>query len=232
MLNIQPGYKILDVGCGQGRHTCEASRFENVTVFGVDICSKDIAEANKRLKIHKDVGEHGGGHSTTLVGDIKNLPFENGFFDIVICSEVLEHIPEQETAVSEIVRVLKPGGNLVVSVPRFWPERICWALSDSYHNTAGGHVRIYKKKKLVKLLETAGVRNWAAHFAHGLHSPYWWLKCLVGPEKEDSQVVNLYHRLLVWDMMKQPRLTRLLERFLNPLMGKSIVLYLRRQQNA
>jgi SAM-dependent methyltransferase len=157
------------------------------------------------------------------------LPFKDDYFDIVICSEVLEHIVSHQIAVEEIVRVLKPGCNLVVSVPRYWPECICWALSQDYHNTQGGHVRIFKQTELIADLESCGVEKWAMHFAHSLHTPFWWLKCLVGPNRNDSVPVNLYHRFLTWDIMKRPRSTRFLENLLNPILGKSIVVYLRKQ---
>jgi Ni,Fe-hydrogenase I cytochrome b subunit len=64
------------------------------------------------------------------------------------------------------------------------------------------------------------------HYAHGLHSPYWWLKCLVGTTNDQNWFVQTYHRLLVWDIMKRPRATRVLESMLAPVMGKSIVVYL------
>jgi hypothetical protein len=64
------------------------------------------------------------------------------------------------------------------------------------------------------------------HYAHGLHSPYWWLKCFVGTTNDENRFVKAYHRLLVWDIMKAPRATRLAERVLSPLIGKSIVVYL------
>jgi hypothetical protein len=67
------------------------------------------------------------------------------------------------------------------------------------------------------------------HFAHSIHAPYWWLKCLVGVNRSDAFLVNLYHRLLVWDMMKKPKLTRFLDRLFNPILGKSRVLYFRKQ---
>jgi SAM-dependent methyltransferase len=228
-LPIKAGDKILDIGCGAGRHTCVASRLEKVTVIGSDISFKDVREARKRIKEEEQMGIQGGGFWATLVSDITVLPFPDGFFDMVICSEVLEHIPDQESAVKEILRVLKTGGNLVVSVPRFLPERICWALSESYHNVPNGHIRIYRKKKLLNLLEGSGSKMWASHFAHSLHTPYWWLKCLVGPHRQDSSLVNLYHRFLVWDMMKKPKATRLLDGLLNPFLGKSIVFYLRKE---
>jgi len=177
------------------------------------------------LRNHDSLGEHGGGKWIISVADITSLPFQDNYFDLVICSEVLEHIPDDQSAMKEIVRILKPGKTLVVSVPRYFPERICWALSDEYYNANQGHVRIYKKNKLVRSLENKGLRNWSAHFAHSLHAPYWWLKCLVGPTRGDSSIVNLYHRFLTWDIMKKPAVTRFLEKLLNPVAGKSLVLY-------
>ncbi len=228
-LDIQPGYRVLDIGCGTGRHTSEVSRFKDVVVHGVDLCLKDVVEAKNRMHYHEQVGEHGGGPWMTSVADISSLPFGDSFFDLVICSEVLEHIPDDKKAIHEIIRVLKPGKNLVVSVPRYLPERICWTLSKTYPHKKGGHIRIYKEKELILLIEEQGVEKWATHFAHGLHAPYWWLKCLVGEEREDSKLVNLYHRLLVLDMMKHPPLTRILDSLLNPFIGKSVVVYFRRK---
>jgi len=224
-LNIRPGARILDIGCGTGRHTCAAYGLEKVIAIAADHNFNDLAEARKRLQYHDELGEHGGGSWALSCADILNLPFKSGHFDLVICSEVMEHIIDHRRAAQELVRVLKPGCPLVVSVPRFLPEKICWALSDEYFNANQGHVRIYRKKELTDLLQSSGVVIRGYHFAHSLHSPYWWLKCLVGPTREDSPWVNLYHRFLVWDMMKKPLITRMLDTALNPVMGKSIVLY-------
>ncbi|HOJ13377.1 MAG TPA: SAM-dependent methyltransferase, partial [Deltaproteobacteria bacterium] len=122
-------------------------------------------------------------------------------------------------------RVLKPGKSLVVSVPRYLPERICWALSEEYHTEKGGHVRIYKTSELVALLERAGLKCIGRGWAHALHSPYWWIKCMVGHKNDQALPVRLYHKFLVWDIMKKPRLTRTLDRLLNPVIAKSVVLY-------
>ena len=113
-------------------------------------------------------------------------------------------------------------------MPRWLPEVICWRLSDDYHNVPGGHVRIYTGKELVGKLSDAGLDYQGLGYAHGLHSPYWWIKCAVGVTKDDHPVVRAYHRLLVWDIMKRPRTTRYAEAVLNPLIGKSLVVYLRK----
>ncbi|MBU2551975.1 MAG: methyltransferase domain-containing protein [Proteobacteria bacterium] len=227
-LELKPGDRILDIGCGSGRHLAEAARWKDVVAIGADLRYPDVLQARERLRFHQELGEHGGGPSACLTASVTDLPFDDDAFDLVICSEVLEHIPDHQTAVGELVRILKPGCHLVVSVPRWLPERICWALSRDYHAANDGHVRIYKARELTRMIEEAGLRCWAGHHAHALHSPYWWLKCLVGPTRQDSALVNLYHRLLVWDMMKRPKATRAAEEFLNPLIGKSVVLYFRK----
>lgn len=227
-LETKPGFKILDIGCGSGRHTCAAYRLPNVIAVGADLKYDDLTEAAGRLKLHDRLGEHGGGVWALAAADVTGLPFKDDDFDLVVCSEVLEHIENHLQAIREIVRVLKPGRNLVVSVPRYWPERICWAISTDYHRVEGGHLRIFKADPLITDLQSAGLTPWARHYAHSLHTPYWWLKCLVGPDRKDCLPVNLYQRFLTWDIMKQPRCTRILEHLLNPVLGKSVVVYMRK----
>jgi SAM-dependent methyltransferase len=231
-LDAACGCRVLDVGCGSGRHAAAALQLPGAVVVGVDVADSELAAARKRLTLHQRLGDHGGGRWALCAADGLHLPFADGRFDLVICAEVLEHVPAHERAVAEITRVLRPGGELVVSVPRRGPERLCWALSDQYAPAEGGHIRIYRKADLIALLEQTGLWVWSVHHAHSLHTPYWWLKCLVGLTAEDSPLVSLYHRFLTWDMMAKPRLTRLLERLLNPLLGKSLVVYCRKSVGA
>lgn len=224
-LQINPGDFILDAGCGIGRHLWEAYRGGCVHVVGIDMNWEDLRRAKYTLH---SMDQTPGSSWLTSKGDVTRLPFKDAVFDVVICSEVLEHIPDNKAAVAEIVRVLKPGKDLIVSVPRFWPERICWALSQDYHNEPGGHIRIYTKKSLIRMLEAAGTRCWGIEYKHSLHSPYWWLKCLVGHKNERSALVNCYKKFLEWDIIEKPPLTRALDKMLNPFIAKSIVFYLKK----
>ena len=223
-LEVAPGSRILDIGCGSGRHVGAAYEFKNVSVIGADRNFQDLNEARSRMQFHDRIGAHGNGSWHLAGADVTSLPFPDASFDLVICSEVLEHIPDHHRAMTEIVRVLKPDRHLVVSVPRRWPETLCW-MSQPYCCTPGGHLRIYHCDTLVRGIQARGVRHWRTHFAHSLHTPYWWLKCLIGLQRNDSWIVNLYQRFLTWDIMQRPRLTRILDHCLNPLLGKSVVLY-------
>ena len=173
-------------------------------------------------------GSPPGAAGGTVLGDATAMPFPDASFHRVIAAEVLEHILDDQRAINEVARVLKPGGLAAVTVPSWLPERICWALSEDYHDTPGGHVRIYTRVELEAKLKRAGLETGGHHHAHGLHSPYWWLKCAVGVKNDDHRLARAYHRLLVWDIMKRPAATRLAESVLNPLIGKSLVVYARK----
>ena len=208
-LNISEEDFLLDMGCGEGRHSIGAYIETKANVLGFDLSIEDLKIAKGRLNDFdtnniKSVCQFGG-------ADIISLPFADSSLDAVICSEVLEHVDSPQESVEELIRVLKPGGIMALSVPRYLPELICWKLSDEYTKTPGGHVRIFKHNQLRKLGSENGLEYQSFHWAHGLHSPYWWLQCLFWDTKETSFIIKLYHRLLVWDLMKRPLLTKLLE---------------------
>jgi SAM-dependent methyltransferase len=228
-LEILPGERILDMGCGEGRHMVKACQMDPSLCLGADFVYDNLKTTRDKLKFHQALGDLACDRFGLSRMDVTRLPFRDQSFDAIICSEVLEHIPDDDTAISELVRILKSGRILAVSVPRFYPEKICWCLSDDYTAADMGHVRIYQKNRLVKKIMTTPMNFLGAHFAHSIHTPYWWLKCLTGPDRTDVRLVNLYHRLLVWDMMKQPAVTRFLDRLLNPVLGKSLVMYFRKK---
>lgn len=231
-LGLEPGDRVIDMGCGAGRHAFEMYR-RGAQVIAFDQDAEELTNVATMFGAMELEGEPPeGATATTRQGDALALPFADGEFDRVVASEVLEHIPDDDRAISELVRVLRPGGTIAVTVPRWGPEKVCWALSDAYHEVEGGHVRIYSGDALATKLQDAGLRLVGRDHVHALHAPYWWLKCAVGVDNDKNPLVKAYHRMLVWDIMKRPLATRVAERALNPLIGKSLVLYLEKPETA
>ena len=197
---LRSGDVVLDLGCGEGRHVISAYVEENVHSFGVDLSLDDLkttrdkfADFNEPYNERKSFG--------LASANALELPFADDTFDKVICSEVLEHIPDYQGALKEIERVLKPGG----------------------------HLRIFRSRELKQEIEHLGFKHYARHWAHALHAPFWWLKCLFWNSQDSNWLVKQYHKLLVWDLMESPALTRILEKLMNPIMGKSVVMYFRKE---
>lgn len=227
-LGLRSAERVLDLGCGGGRHAFGCLR-RGAVVVALDADPVEVTGVVAMMTAMAEAGEVAeGGVGAGVRADALQLPFADGAFDKVICAEVLEHLSDDSAAMAELARVLKPGGVLAISVPRYGPELVNWALSERYHTVAGGHLRIYRRSQLLERLKGAGLEPVASHHAHALHSPYWWLRCLVGLENESCLAVRSYHRLLVWDMTAGTPITRVPEKILNPFLGKSLVVYLRR----
>jgi SAM-dependent methyltransferase len=225
LLPIRLGDQVLDLGCGAGRHAFEAAR-RGARVVALDTDQSELDKVAAIFAAMADAGEiPAGGSGMPVLGDATRLPFPDGSFDSVIAAEVLEHLPTDQIAMNEIARVLRPGGVAAVTVPAWLPERICWRLSDDYHNTPGGHVRIFTRRELFTKLSRSGLVVKGQHRAHALHSPYWWVKCAVGVRNDDHPLASAYHKLLVWDIMQAPAVTRIADQVLNPVLGKSLVVY-------
>ncbi len=226
-LGLRPGMRVLDLGSGFGRHAFETAR-RGAHVVAADLARDELVATRATFQAMAEAGEIAGAvHCTVTRADGARLPFADGAFDRIIASEVLEHVPDDLAVMAELHRVLRPGGRLAATVPAAVPEQICWWLNEAYHApmSEGGHVRIYGRPELRTKLAASGFAPAGDHRAHALHSPYWWLKCAVGLENDRNPLVKAYHKLLVWDITDAPRLTRSAERWLNPVLGKSLVIY-------
>ena len=229
-LGIKPDDLLLDAGVGFGRHAFEAAR-RGARVVALDYAEDEVRVTRNTFGAMLEAGEiTRDKFVASLKGDATKLPFDDESFDHIVTSEVLEHIQDDVSAIAEFTRLLKPGGSLTVTVPTWWPEKINWMLSDEYHapKSVGGHVRIYSATELKAKLSAAGLDVNGSHHAHALHSPYWWLKCAVGPTNNDHPLVARYRKFLEWDIVKQPKSMKVAERMLSPMLGKSLIVYSRK----
>ena len=126
---LASGDLVLDLGCGEGRHVISAYLEAEVHSIGVDLSLDDLKTTRDKFSDFAEPDNEARSFGLSSANALE-LPFADNTFDKVICSEVLEHIPDYRGALNEIQRVLKPGGLFCASVPRRWPEKICWALSE------------------------------------------------------------------------------------------------------
>lgn len=227
LFQIRDGQRVLDVGCGLGRHSWEACRRDHCAVYAMDIDLESLQKAKYMLYLMEH-GKEAKGELNVIQGDALSLPFKDASFDKVICSEVLEHLAEDEQAVRELVRVLKYGGELAVSVPAYLIETIYWGLSKDYHSNPGGHIKIYRERELISLLRCNNLSVYAIRHKHALHSIYWLLRCLCGIKKEKALLASLYHKFLTWEITNKSRFIQRVESLLDFVFPKSIVIYLKK----
>ena len=214
---------MLDLGCGEGRHIFGAmQQFPDLQCVGLDPHLESLDKSQEGLELFESLSNN---TTTFLSGSAYSLPFADSTFDLVVCSEVLEHLHEYRDAITEINRVLKPGGKFLASVPAEFPERICWALSKEYQNQPGGHLRIFNQNSLINEIEEKGFKFLSSERFHSIHSPYWWLRCFFWNSQDTNFLVKLYKKLLERHILKKPIILNQIDKLLNPILGKSFSMY-------
>jgi SAM-dependent methyltransferase len=133
-LPLGPDAWLLDAGCGSGRTLDELARYG--TACGVDMSEEAVAMARGR------------GHDVR-VGAVEALPFADATFDVVTCLDVIEHTPDDRATLRELLRVTRPGGVLIVTVPAY-PSLWSW------HDEANLHYRRYERRSLRAAALAAG----------------------------------------------------------------------------
>jgi len=222
-ININPEGTMLDLGCGEGRHIFGVmEKFPDLKCIGLDPHIESLDKAFEGLKFLESISNT---KTSFLSGSAYSLPFCDDSFDLVVCSEVLEHLHDYKDAIKEINRVLKPGGQFLASVPAEFPEKICWFLSEAYQNQPGGHLRIFKKNELIKEIAEHNFSFESSQRFHSLHSAYWWLRCLFWKSQESNIIIKGYKKILERHILKKPFFLDSIDKFFNPILGKSIAFY-------
>ncbi len=220
-LAVRPGDWLLDAGCGGGRHAFGAL-VRGAHVAAVDLDREGLKLARAGIRAQRGAATrklHGG----VLQGDVFGLPFPDGSFDRVICAEVMEHVHDYAAAIHELVRVLRPGGTMGLTIPTAITERVYLRLTPDYFETPGGHIRIFQPRELARAMSRAGLRVSGVSFAHSLHSAYWALRCMLGLHAETPAPTRTYRKFLI--RATHSRIWNRVEGTLDWVWPKSLVLY-------
>jgi SAM-dependent methyltransferase len=143
---VRAGERVLDLGCGAGRFLTALRE------AGADPAGVEIAEAAAERA-------RATGIEVRLVEPDGTLPYGHGEFDLVWCSEVLEHVPDVGATLFEARRVLKRGGRLLLTVPyhgRLQAAAVALTRFDSHFDPLGQHVRFFTRTSLARTLEASG----------------------------------------------------------------------------
>jgi SAM-dependent methyltransferase len=220
-LDVRPGALVLDAGCGEGRH-CFGCLERGARVVGLDLDFDSLRLASRRLRGRASELNSLGEMNQ---GDAFHLPYANNTFDRIICSEVMEHVHDYVGAVRELARVTRPGGKLAVTIPTATSEHLFLRLGDDYFESPGGHIRIFKPRRLAEGLAKAGLSTVGVGFAHGFHTPYWVLRSIMNlPSADDSALVRMYRKFLI-QITGSPVMDRIEKQVLNRICPKSLILY-------
>lgn len=223
-LDLKPDSRLLDVGCGTGRHILELSRYEG-TFVGLDMAEEDLKKMRYLLALAAQEGRLVA-NVHIAQGDGARLPFADGEFDQVICTETLEHVDDDEAMLRDLIRVLRPGGVLVVSVPDEYSERLLWRLSSRYRTAPGGHVRIYRRKRIKGMLKENGAEPYSVQYRHSLESVRWLVHSVIDKEwGKPGRITKGIRWLLDTPSHRNWRTLAWADAAFSRLLPKSIVLY-------
>lgn len=221
-LGVRDGDIALDAGCGFGRHSLEfVSRGAQVYSMDMDMDSLrktrfSLTEMKKHIK-NRDI------RYLVHSGDALNLPFKDESFDRIICSEVMEHVRDDDLACRELTRVLKKNGRIAITVPTVFSEYIYDLLTYEYYTSPGGHIRRYYPKELAAIMRNNGLEIYGVGFKHAYHTIWWMIRSVVGLHLSEHPVTKAYHRFLHLGLYSN--LMRKIESFLDYFFPKSVVIY-------
>ena len=145
---VAPGERVLDLGCGAGRFVA-ALRDAGAEPVGVELAAAALERARRNV----------AGADLRLVNEDGTLPLGHGEVDVVWCSEVLEHVPDTVAFLTEVRRVLRRGGRLLVTVPDHGLVRrtgIALLRHEAHYDPLGQHLRFYTRRSLERALDAIG----------------------------------------------------------------------------
>lgn len=222
-LGVRPGDRVVDVGCGEGV-LAELMARAGLHVTGVEPAAYLRQRFAARLQPIDP-------ESAVVDGLANALPFGDGEVSAIVMTEVLEHVPDPKAVLSELRRVLRPGGIMCLSVPTSYTELVFWRLHPGYAENAT-HERIFTRPELARLIARAGfeVTRWEGR--NFLAALLWIFHALLRSDSDHTGEIR-EHRFVelglgaLWRVLAVTRLQRPVEAVGNRLWAKSWYVYCR-----
>jgi ubiquinone/menaquinone biosynthesis C-methylase UbiE len=147
---VSPGMRVVDVGCGVGQYSNFCAR------LGAEVTALDIQE-DKLASLGANLPESVPGSIKGIVSDCDPIPLPDNFADLVVCTEVLEHVPSPQGLCAEMLRIVKPGGKLVISVPDDRSEQLIKEVAAPSYFEEPNHIRIFSRDSFTRLILESGM---------------------------------------------------------------------------
>jgi len=226
---IRASHTVIDVGCGDGGFIgfCAGQGAE---VLFVDRDEEKLARTEQRIKASPARAYR------AILSDCDPIPLEDGTGDLVICTEVLEHVPDPAKFLAELIRVAKPGARLLVSVPDARSEQFVSATAPPQYFEVPNHIRIFSAEAFEKLLLDSGLEIESHEFRGCFWSMFWplsWMTCEPGkglPVENEHPIVN--HWLRLWEHVQDHPEGYKIRDALNQLLPKSQTILARKPEQA
>jgi len=223
LFHVRKGERVLDLGSGDGRHTIDAATTP-CTVVAFDVDPAELRNARRRVRRTEATGQlHGA--AGFCQGDAERLPFADATFDKVIATDVLECVLDDDRAMGEIYRVLKPDGRVVVSTPHRRVERLLRRMSSDYALRRGGPVRVYRRGELRTRMQRAGFQMGDEHRSHAYQSIYWFVRCAFGAERPNFPLTRVASAFIDWHLRAGNALFEGMEAVFDSVIPRDVVLY-------
>ena len=202
---------VIDVGCGDGGHSYFCAR-QGAEVLFIDMDTAKLAAAEEKIKASP-------AHAyRAILSDCNPIPLPDSTGDVIICTEVLEHVPDPRQFLQELARVAKPGARLVVTVPDARSEKLVGATAPEGYFKEPNHIRIFAEGELRDHVLATGLEIQSEQSLGSYWSMYMALSWLTSETEEILPIDNSHpipdHWTRLWrELQNHPNGHLVMDRF-------------------
>jgi ubiquinone/menaquinone biosynthesis C-methylase UbiE len=220
-VKIHSHHTVADIGCGDGGIANFCAQRDAHIMF-MDIDADKVNKLEKRL-IAKEKNKF-----DALIGDCTNIPIDDDSCDIVICTEVLEHVDDPIKVIQELARIGKPGSYFVLTVPDPAGESLMKATAPAAYFEKPNHIRIFEREEFEKLAESAGLKVVKRSFHGSFGSMLWMMHWTIGKQMGPPWHPMSLHWAKAWtEILAHPK-GKIIKSALDDVIPKSQVLIARK----